>query len=43
MARQARMVIPGQAMHVLVRGNNRQTLFHEPADNLVYLNWLRSA
>ena len=43
MARQARMVIPGQAMHILVRGNNRQTLFHEPADHLAYLNWLRSA
>lgn len=27
MARQARTVIPGQAMHVMVRGNNRETLF----------------
>jgi putative transposase len=26
MARQARIVIPGQAMHVLVRGNNREIL-----------------
>lgn len=43
MARQARTVIPGQAMHVLVRGNNRETLFHEPADYAVYLDWLRIA
>jgi putative transposase len=43
MARQARIVIPGQAMHVLVRGNNREILFHEPADYTVYLDWLRTA
>jgi len=43
MARQARIVIPGQAMHVLVRGNNRETLFHEPADYTTYLDWLRTA
>jgi len=43
MARQARIVIPGQAMHVLVRGNNRETLFHTPADYLTYLDWLRTA
>ena len=43
MARKARIVIPGQAMHVLVRGNNRETLFHEPADYAAYLDWLRTA
>ena len=43
MARQARIVIPGQAMHVLVRGNNRETLFHEPSDYAAYLDWLRTA
>jgi putative transposase len=43
MARQARIVIPGQAMHVLVRGNNRETLFHAPADYAIYLDWLRTA
>lgn len=43
MARQARIVIPGQAMHVLVRGNNREILFHESADYATYLNWLRTA
>ena len=43
MARKARIVIPGQAMHVLVRGNNRETLFHEPTDYTTYLYWLRTA
>jgi hypothetical protein len=43
MARQARIVIPGQAMHVLVRGNNRETLFFVPADYAIYLDWLRTA
>jgi len=43
MARQARTIIPGQAMHVLVRGNNRETLFYEPADYTAYLDWLRTA
>lgn len=43
MARQARTVIPGQAMHVLARGNNREILFHEAADRAVYLDWLRAA
>lgn len=43
MARQARTVIPGQAMHILVRGNNREILFHEATDRVVYLDWLRAA
>jgi putative transposase len=43
MARQARIVIPGQAMHVFVRGNNRETLFYAPADYAIYLDWLRAA
>lgn len=43
MARQARTVIPGQAMHVMVRGNHHQALFQEQADYAVYLNWLRTA
>jgi len=41
MARQARIVIPGQAMHVMVRGNNREILFRDPEDRRMYLNWLR--
>jgi putative transposase len=43
MARQARTVIPGQVMHVMVRGNNRETLFFSLKDRRIYLDWLREA
>lgn len=43
MARQARTIIPGQAMHVMVRGNNREILFFNQADRRRYLDWLREA
>lgn len=43
MARQARTIIPGQAMHVMVRGNNREILFFGDADRRIYLDWLREA
>ena len=43
MARQARTVIPGQAMHVMVRGNNREILFFGDGDRRIYLDWLRDA
>jgi len=43
MARQARTVIPGQAMHVMVRGNNREMLFFGDDDRRIYLEWLRDA
>lgn len=43
MARQARTIIPGQSMHVMVRGNNRETLFFGDADRRIYLDWLREA
>jgi len=43
MARQARTIIPGQAMHVMVRGNNREILFFDDADRRIYLDWLREA
>jgi len=43
MARQARTIIPGQAMHVMVRGNNREVLFFSDADRRIYLDWLREA
>ena len=43
MARQARTIIPGQAMHVLVRGNNREILFFNEVDRRQYLDWLREA
>jgi putative transposase len=43
MARQARTVIPGQAMHVMVRGNNHEILFFAEEDRRIYLQWLREA
>ena len=43
MVRQARTVIPGQVMHVMVRGNNRETLFFGAEDRRTYLEWLRAA
>ena len=43
MARQARTIIPGQAMHVMVRGTNREVLFFSDADRRIYLDWLREA
>ena len=43
MARKARFVIPGQAMHVLVRGHNQQTIFANELDCKHYLDWLRQA
>ena len=43
MARLARTIIPGQAMHVMVRGNNREILFFNDADRRIYLDWLREA
>jgi putative transposase len=30
-------------MHVMVRGNNRETLFFNPEDRHIYLEWLREA
>lgn len=43
MARLARTIIPGQAMHVMVRGNNREILFLKDADRRIYLDWLQEA
>lgn len=43
MARQSRTIIPGQAMHVMVRGNNREKLFFSDLDRRMYLDWLREA
>ena len=43
MARQARIIVPGQAMHVMVRGKNRANLFFSDGDRRIYLDWLREA
>lgn len=41
MARHPRLVVPGVAMHVRHRGNNRQDCFFQDNDRLVYLAILR--
>lgn len=41
MARHPRLVVPGIAMHVRQRGNNRQDVFFQQNDRLVYLSILR--
>jgi putative transposase len=41
MARHPRLVVPGVAMHVHHRGNNRQDVFFQENDRLVYLAILR--
>jgi len=43
MARKARLVIAGQAMHLLVRGHNQQIIFNDDTDCRIYLDWLRDA
>jgi len=41
MARHPRLVVPGIALHVRQRGNNRQDCFYQDNDRLVYLAILR--
>ena len=41
MARHPRLVIPGVALHVRQRGNDRQNCFRHDNDRLVYLSMLR--
>src|SRR3954469_4976361 len=41
MARHPRLIVPGVAMHVRQRGNNRQDVFFQDNDRLVYLAILR--
>ncbi|OOG24914.1 transposase [Thioalkalivibrio denitrificans] len=43
MARMPRIVIPGQPLHVIQRGNNRADVFFQRSDYLRYLNDLREA
>lgn len=43
MARLPRLVLPGQLHHLLQRGNNRQPVFLDEADQLAYLDALREA
>lgn len=41
MARMPRIVVPGQAMHIIQRGNNRQATFFADDDYLYYLDTLQ--
>ncbi len=43
MARLPRFYVPGIPLHVIQRGNNRGTLFHQLADYTVYKDWLKEA
>ena len=43
MARQPRIVLPGQPHHVVQRGNNRSSVFFADDDYRQYLVWLREA
>jgi len=40
MARKPRIEFPGALLHVIVRGNNRQEIFHDDADRRSYLERL---
>ncbi len=42
MARRARLVIPGVPLHIIQRGNNRQSCFYSERDYLVYLRMLHA-
>ena len=42
MPRQPRLVVPGIAVHVIQRGNDRNPCFREPTDYMVYLVTLRN-
>jgi putative transposase len=41
MARLPRLVIPHQPHHVIQRGNDRQLIFRDTDDYIIFLNWLR--
>ena len=41
MARKNRIVIPGCVYHIVTRGNNKQAIFHDDQDCLIYLRYLQ--
>lgn len=41
MPRQPRFSLPGQPQHVIVRGNNRSTIFHHEGDNKFFISALK--
>lgn len=40
MPRRARIIVPGNPLHIIQRGNNRQACFFSDDDYLFYLDWL---
>jgi putative transposase len=38
-----RVIVPGQPVHVIQRGNNRGQVFFTPKDGAYYLEWLDEA
>ena len=40
MARLARLTVVGYPHHIILRGNNRQDIFHEDEDRVRWLDWL---
>jgi putative transposase len=43
MARLPRLFLPGQPLHVIQRGNNREAIFEADEDYRLYLRWLKGA
>ena len=43
MARQPRFVLIGQPQHIIIRGNNRQSIFYAESDYELYLETLKKA
>ena len=43
MARLPRLVVPHQPHHIIQSGNDRQIIFRDPDDHVVFLGWLREA
>ncbi|MEN3297828.1 MAG: REP-associated tyrosine transposase [Burkholderiales bacterium] len=43
MARLPRLVVPHQPHHLIQHGNDRQLIFRDADDHIVFLNWLRDA
>ncbi len=41
MPRRPRIIIPGNPLHIIQRGNNRQACFFAEDDYLFYLDWLK--
>lgn len=43
MARSARLIVPGQPHHIYQQGNNREHIFADEKDYLLFIGWLKEA